>query len=104
MKLLLGPGNKDDAHVLNLGVVAHITAASPGEPRCEPDISSEERALIKNGIWLCKKHADPVDKDYTQFGADTLLQSYCLSFIWGTNIKIDFVIYYEMFQIVDRTC
>jgi len=73
-EITIGPGSRDDAHVLNLGVAAHITAASPGGPRYDPDISPEERASIKNGIWLCKKHADLIDKDYTQFSAETLRQ------------------------------
>lgn len=73
-EITVGPGNRDDAHVLNLGVAAHITAASPGGPRYDPDISSEERASIQNGIWLCKKHSELIDKDFTQFSADTLRQ------------------------------
>lgn len=47
----------------NVGVAAHITAASSGGPRYDADLSSEERSGISNGIWLCQVHAKLVDDD-----------------------------------------
>jgi hypothetical protein len=70
----IGPGNAHEKHVLNLGVAAHITAASSGGPRYDPTINQADRTSVKNGIWLCKKHSELIDKDYTQFSADTLRQ------------------------------
>lgn len=49
--------------VTNTGVAAHISAASPRGARYEPNISSEERSDIGNGIWLCQNHAKLIDYD-----------------------------------------
>jgi hypothetical protein len=73
-EVTIGPGNKDENHVVKLGVAAHITAASPGGPRYNSDITSEERSAIKNAIWLCTKHGELIDKDFTEYSADTLRQ------------------------------
>ena len=47
--------------ITNTGVAAHISAASPRGARYEPNISSEERSDIGNGIWLCQNHAKLID-------------------------------------------
>ncbi|MBM7093290.1 hypothetical protein JTP67_33260, partial [Streptomyces sp. S12] len=39
---------------INIGVAAHITAASAGGPRYDPALTSEQRKHISNGIWLCQ--------------------------------------------------
>ena len=44
-KLTSGP-QEDPAKALNIGVGAHITAASEGGPRYDPSLSSEERAAL----------------------------------------------------------
>ncbi|WP_370237867.1 hypothetical protein [Brevundimonas sp.] len=49
--------------VTNLGVAAHIAAASPGGARYDPRQTSEERRSIENGIWLCQAHAKLIDDD-----------------------------------------
>lgn len=48
---------------LNKGVAAHIRAAAQGGPRYDPNISSEERKSISNGIWLCESCAKLIDSD-----------------------------------------
>lgn len=73
-EITIGPGNKDDIHVIKLGVAAHITAASAGGPRYDSELSQEERSSIKNAIWLCVKHGQLIDKDFTEYSADTLRQ------------------------------
>jgi len=70
----IGPGNKDDNHVVRLGVAAHITAAASGGPRYNSDITPVERSSIKNAIWLCTKHGDLIDKDFSEYSAETLRQ------------------------------
>lgn len=70
----IGPGSKDDIHVVRLGVAAHITAASFGGPRYDSSLSQQERSSIKNAIWLCTKHGELIDKDFTQYSAETLRQ------------------------------
>jgi hypothetical protein len=49
--------------VTNVGVAAHISAASPGGARYDATLSSEARTDIANGIWLCQTHAKMVDDD-----------------------------------------
>ena len=53
----------DPTKSLNLGVAAHITAASPGGPRYDPTLSSEQRSSPDNAIWLCQGCAKLVDND-----------------------------------------
>jgi hypothetical protein len=62
----------DPAKALNVGVAAHITAASPGGPRYDPSLSPEERSGHENGIWLCQNDAKLVDNDSIRFTADQL--------------------------------
>jgi hypothetical protein len=67
-----GPG-LSPAAVINLGKAAHITAASPGGPRYDASLTTEARADIANGIWLCSICADLVDKDTSEFTVEKLL-------------------------------
>ena len=70
-QLTSGP-QVDRTKVLNIGVAAHITAASPGGPRFDEGLSSEERRAIDNGIWLCQTCAKLVDNDPARFSSDLL--------------------------------
>lgn len=46
-------GPQDDpTKALNIGVAAHITAASPGGARYDDSLTSEQRRSALNGIWL----------------------------------------------------
>src|SRR5947207_2142731 len=66
-------GPQDDPRkAVNVGVAAHITAASPGGPRYDPGLSPEERSGTSNGIWLCQNCAKLVDNDAAQFTVDLL--------------------------------
>jgi len=66
-----GP-RSDAAKVVNIGVAAHITAASPGGPRYDASLSAEERGSIENGIWLCQNCAKLIDNDANQFTVDVV--------------------------------
>lgn len=66
-----GPA-QDEEKTVNLGKAAHITAASPGGPRYDASLTSEERRSISNGIWLCSYDADLIDKDEARFTVDLL--------------------------------
>ncbi|BAV97962.1 NACHT domain-containing protein [Lysobacter enzymogenes] len=57
---------------INIGVAAHITAASAGGPRYDPALTSEQRKHISNGIWLCQDHAHAIDADDNGFDTETL--------------------------------
>jgi WD40 repeat protein len=63
----IGP-QKGGAGAVNLGVAAHITAASPGGPRYDASLSTEERSSSTNGLWACQgcaKHIDSHDPRHT---------------------------------------
>jgi hypothetical protein len=49
--------------VTNIGVAAHISAASPGGARYDETLTPETRSDISNGIWLCQTHAKLIDDD-----------------------------------------
>jgi hypothetical protein len=69
----LTSGPQDDpAKTVNVGVAAHITAASHGGPRYDPDLLPEERSGPGNGIWLCQNHGKLVDNDPARFPVEVL--------------------------------
>jgi NACHT C-terminal Alpha/Beta 2 len=59
--------------MINIGVAAHITAASPNGPRYDPELTADERKSTSNGIWLCQTHANLIDKDENFFTVELLL-------------------------------
>jgi hypothetical protein len=67
-----GP-QSDPANAINIGVAAHITAASTGGPRFDPSISEKERIGAPNGIWLCQNCAKLIDSDERAYTAQRLL-------------------------------
>jgi len=60
------------AKALNIGVAAHVTAASPGGPDYDASLTKEERTAAPNGIWLCQNCAKLVDNDRQRFTARLL--------------------------------
>jgi Tfp pilus assembly protein PilF len=66
-----GPRN-DPEKSINIGVAAHITAASKGGPRYHEDLTPTERQSITNGIWLCQFCAKLVDNDPTRYTVEVL--------------------------------
>jgi tetratricopeptide (TPR) repeat protein len=58
---------------INIGVAAHITAASAGGPRFDPNLSSAQRSAIYNGIWLCQSCAKLIDSDDLRFSKQVLV-------------------------------
>jgi hypothetical protein len=66
----------------NLGVAAHIRAASMGGPRYDPDLLPEERSSPSNGIWLCQNCAKLVDNEISCFPVSVLRQ-------WKTETEFD---------------
>jgi hypothetical protein len=57
----------DPSKSLNVGVVAHITAASPGGPRFDPFLTPAQRMNAQNAIWLCQTCGKLVDNDKLRF-------------------------------------
>ncbi len=62
----------DSSKAINVGVAAHITAASSQGPRYDPSLTPEERKDHSNGIWLCQKCAKLIDSDLTRYNIDVL--------------------------------
>ena len=67
---------------LNVGVAAHITAASPDGPRYNPELTSEQRKHADNGIWLCQTCGKLVDNDPAKFTEDLLKE-------WKQNAELE---------------
>jgi len=61
-----GP-QEDPSKSLNIGVAAHITAASEGGPRYNPALTTEERRHANNAIWLCQNCGKLIDNDEATF-------------------------------------
>jgi hypothetical protein len=59
---------------INIGVAAHISAASPGGPRFEASLSPEARSSASNGIWLCQTCAKLIDNDPVRYTREHLFQ------------------------------
>ncbi len=66
-----GP-QKSPRGTVNVGVAAHITAASPSGPRYDPSLSTNERTYGGNGIWLCQNCAKLVDSDQPKYDVEKL--------------------------------
>lgn len=79
--LTSGP-QENPAKAVNVGVAAHITAASAGGPRYDPDLVAEERSAPTNGIWLCQNCAKLVDNDPSRFKTEVLTQ-------WKQNAELE---------------
>jgi hypothetical protein len=62
----------DPSRSVNVGVAAHISAASPGGARYNPTLSMASRAGAGNGIWLCQVCAKLIDNDVETYDTPTL--------------------------------
>lgn len=60
--LTIGPQQASEG-AINLGVAAHVTAASPGGPRFDAVLTQDARRDLLNGVWLCQNCAKMVDSD-----------------------------------------
>jgi hypothetical protein len=64
----------DENKSINIGVAAHISAASPEGARFNDQISKEQRSSFENGIWLCQNCAKLIDNDPIAFPVSLLYQ------------------------------
>src|SRR5215213_3602270 len=62
----------DPSKSLNVGVAAHITAASSGGPRFNPSLTPSQRMNAQNAIWLCQTCGKLVDNDKLRFTEEEL--------------------------------
>lgn len=70
-KPTVGP-QKGGPGTMNIGIAAHITAASEGFARYDARLTREERKAPENGIWLCSDHAHQIDHDEKAFPVELL--------------------------------
>lgn len=56
----------------NVGQAAHITAAAPGGPRYDPNISPLTRSSALNGIWLCGNCHHIIDNNVEDYPVEKL--------------------------------
>lgn len=57
---------------MNVGVAAHITAASKGGPRYDPTLTRAQRRSADNGIWCCQTCGTLVDADDSKYTVEEL--------------------------------
>ena len=67
----IGPA-VDSQKAVNVGEACHICAASPGGPRYDPNMTSEQRMSADNGIWMCRLHAAEIDRDVNRYTVELL--------------------------------
>lgn len=70
--ITVGPQEGTVEAAMNIGIAAHITAASPGGPRYCASMTSAERSSIDNGIWLCSNCSIMIDRDENKYTVDLL--------------------------------
>lgn len=72
-QLTSGPTAQPES-AINVGVAAHITAASLGGPRYDGTLTPEKRSSIENGVWLCQTCAKLIDSDTTRYSVAHLCE------------------------------
>jgi hypothetical protein len=70
-KETVGPSSIFDKSI-NIGVAAHITAASEMGPRYDKSLDSEQRKSISNAIWLCQSCSVLIDRDPNKYSTELL--------------------------------
>lgn len=64
--------NTNPNKTINIGVAAHICAAALGGPRYDSTMTSCQRKLPQNGIWLCQSCAKLIDSDPIKYSKELL--------------------------------
>lgn len=80
-----GPTAAVDGSV-NIGVGAHITAAAPGGPRYDPNLTREQRSAASNGIWLCQTCSKLIDSDLTKYTKELILNWKSIAEQWARSL------------------
>jgi hypothetical protein len=86
-----GPAVSNPSASVNIGVAAHITAASPAGARYDETLSSTDRRASENGIWCCQNCGKLIDSDAQGYPVEllyewkTLAEKTALNAIESTN-------------------
>lgn len=59
----VGPSTTPGKRKNDVGMAAHIEAASPKGARYNPEMTQSQRRSYENGIWMCYTHGKQVDGD-----------------------------------------
>ncbi|MCP4607504.1 MAG: hypothetical protein GY845_02145 [Planctomycetes bacterium] len=72
--ITIGPSDDSPEAVNNIGMASHISGAidNPRSPRFDPNMSSEERCSIENGIWTCRSCGTKIDNDTLTYTVERL--------------------------------
>jgi len=70
-KLTSGP-QKNPQKAVNIGVAAHVTAATQGGARYDHTLTKTQRKSMENGIWLCQSCGKLVDNDAERYTVELL--------------------------------
>ena len=87
--LTIGPKEGSEG-TNNIGIAAHITAASENGPRYDGTLSHEERKSTGNAIWLCENCAHLIDVEPKKYTVEVLrawkqqAEEYAVSFLGKT--------------------
>jgi phage baseplate assembly protein W len=68
----VGPSDESPSAITNIGVAAHICAASANGPRFIESMAPQQRSDISNAIWLCSNHAALIDRDEVTYTVERL--------------------------------
>ncbi len=71
-KSTVGPSDETPDAVANIGIAAHICAASPGGRRYDASMTPEQRGGINNAIWTCADHGALIDRDDATYTVERL--------------------------------
>lgn len=58
----------------NIGIAAHITAASPNGPRYQSSMTQDIRRSFENGVWLCANCSIKIDRDPQKYPVELIKQ------------------------------
>ena len=106
-QITTGP-HTENSNSVNVGVAAHITAASPGGSRYDKNISSKKRIQPENGIWLCQNCAKLIDSDPVRFTIQKLrewkkqAEEKALLEIEGKTFQINYKSKNEIFEKLEK--
>ena len=73
-RLTVGPSEDRKSGLSNVGIAAHITAASLGGPRYDASLSAVERSSERNGVWMCQTHSKLIDDNPNEYPVSTIVR------------------------------
>jgi hypothetical protein len=93
-----GPSQSSASGASNVGVAAHVTAASLGGPRYDAGLAPADRQSINNGIWLCQNDAKLTDDDVEGLRTEIheFLSDIGITVAWSAQADLVYMTLYEI--------